>query len=274
MTFHKTRSSAVLVFLAAIPANSLLLCLLVFLLSQGCLYADWKVLDRRDWPVPDGKPAASEFTVTDGATEAEVNLVYFKAADVTLKVIANTDGQIRGLRELIEARGGLAGINGGFFEANLAPVGLLISDDRVVHHLQKAKLLSGIFYVRNGRPWLARTQEFPGIKGIQQAIQCGPFLVDGGGTVAGLDNGRVAARTFIFSCGPSVWGFGICRFVTLEELGDILAKTTMVPGHRVIRALNFDGGSSTAFYAKTAGPTIFSEGRPVVSNYLVVRAKN
>jgi exopolysaccharide biosynthesis protein len=236
--------------------------LLLFLLSPACLHADWKVLDRRDWPVSDGKLTASELRVADGADEAEVNLVYFTAADVTLEVIANTDGQIRGLRELVETRGGLAGINGGYFAENLDPVGLLISNERVVHHLQK------------GRPWLARTREFPGIKGVQQAIQCGPFLVDDGRSVTGLDYGRVAARTFIFSCGPAVWGFGICRSVTLKEMGDVLAQTTIVPDHHIFRALNFDGGSSTTFYVRADGRTIFSEGRPVVSSYLVVKAKN
>jgi hypothetical protein len=150
---------------------------LLFLLSPACLHGDWKVLDRRDWPVSDGKLTASELRVADGADEAEVNLVYFTAADVTLEVIANTDGQIRGLRELVETRGGLAG------------------------------------------------------------------------------------------------GFGICRSVTLEEIGDVLAQTRIVPDHHIVRALNFDGGSSTTFYVRTDGRTIFSEGRPVVSSYLVVKAK-
>jgi exopolysaccharide biosynthesis protein len=178
------------------------------------------------------------------------------------------------LRELIQSRGGLAGVNGGYFAANLDPVGLLISNGRLVHPLQKAKLLSGIFYVKNGRPWLARTHEFPGTKGIQEAVQCGPFLVDGGRTVTGLDHERVAARTFIFSCSPTTWGFGICRSVSLDEMGNILAQTAVVPDHQVIRALNLDGGSSTTFYVKTDDGTLFSEGRPVVSNYLVVKAKN
>jgi exopolysaccharide biosynthesis protein len=248
--------------------------LLLFLLSPVCSRADWEILDRRDWHVSDGNLAASELRVTDGAAEGQVNLVYFAAADVTLEVIANTDGQIQALDKLIESRGGSAGINGGYFEANLDPVGLLISNDHVVHRLQKAKLLSGIFYVKDGRPRLARTREFPGTKGIEQAIQCGPFLVDGGRTVTGLDDVRTAARTFVFSCGPLVWGFGICRSVTLEEMGDILAQTAIVPDHHVIRALNFDGGSSTTFYVRTHGGIIFSEGRPVVSNYLVVKAKH
>jgi uncharacterized protein YigE (DUF2233 family) len=247
--------------------------LLLVLFSPACLYADWKILERRDLPVSDGKLTASVLRVTDGTAEAEVNLVWFTPADVKLEVIANTV-EIRSLRELIETHGGLAGINGGYFEANLNPVGLLISNDRVLHRLQRAKLLSGIFYVKSGRPGLARTQEFPGVKGIEQAIQCGPFLVDAGRVVAGLNNDRVAPRTFVFSCGSSVWGFGVCRSVTLEEMGAILAHTTMVPDHRIIRALNFDGGSSTTFYVTAGGRTIFSQGRSEVSNYLVVKRRN
>jgi exopolysaccharide biosynthesis protein len=247
--------------------------LLLFLFNPLILYADWQVLDRHDWPVSNARLAASELRVTDGAAEAEVNLVYFATPDVTLEVVANTDGEIRGLRGLLEERGGLAGINGGYFQADLEPVGLLISNERLVHRLQKASLLSGIFYVRNGRPWLARTREFPGAKGIQQAIQCGPFLVDEGRTVIGLDDIRVAARTFIFSCGQSEWGFGICRSVTLKGMGDLLRQAAIVPDHHIVRALNFDGGSSTTFYAPSDGRTLFSEGRTVVSNYLIVKAK-
>ncbi len=245
--------------------------LLLFLLLPDCLFADWQMLERSDSPVAGGKLMASELRVTNRDTEAEVNLVTFTVGEVRLEVISNTDGQIRGLRDLIEARGGLAGINGGYFQPDLAPVGLLISNAHVVHGLEKAKLLSGVFYVENGRPSLSRIREFSGTKGVQQAIQCGPFLVDGSRSVAGLDSRRIAARTFIFSCGPSLWGFGICRSVTLEEMGEILASTTLVPGHRIFRALNLDGGSSTTFYARADGHTIFSEERPVVSNYLVVK---
>src|ERR1700760_2221664 len=122
---------------------------LFLLLVPVCCYADWKILDRSDSPVSDGKLVASELRVTNGAVEAEVDLIHFTAAEIRLEVVANTDGQIGGLRELIETRGGLAGINGGYFEANLDPIGLLISNGRVVHKFQKAKILSGIFYVKN-----------------------------------------------------------------------------------------------------------------------------
>jgi exopolysaccharide biosynthesis protein len=212
--------------------------------------------------------------MSNGTSEAEVQVVYFAPAEIQLEVVTNLDGNIQGVRDAVERRGSFGGINGGYFEANLDPIGLLVSNNRVVHPTQKAKLLSGIFFVRNGHPELTRTSEFSGTRGVQQAIQCGPFLVDGGRTVDGLNYLRVAPRTFIFTCGPTVWGFGICRSVTLKEMGDILAHGNVIPDHRIMRALNFDGGSSTALYLKLDGRAIFSEGRSAVSNYLILQRKH
>jgi hypothetical protein len=92
--------------------------------------------------------------------------------------------------------------------------------------------------------------------------------------VGGLDDLRVAPRTFIFTCGPTVWGFGICRSVTLKEMGDMLARANVIPGNHIVRALNFDGGSSTALYLRLDDRSIFSEGRSAVSNYLIVQLKH
>jgi exopolysaccharide biosynthesis protein len=248
--------------------------LLLFLLSPSWLYAEWEVIQRRDSEAPKGAATASELAMKNRTSEAEVQLVYFKPANIKLEVVTNPDGEIQGVRDAVDSHGSFAGINGGYFEPNLVPVGLLISNNRVVQPVRKAKLLSGIFFVRNGRPELTRTPEFPGTKGVQQAIQCGPFLVDGGRAVEGLDDLRVAPRTFIFTCGPTVWGFGICRSVTLKEMAGMLARTNIIPGNRIVRALNFDGGSSTALYLRLPDRSIFSEGRSPVSNYLVVQLKH
>ena len=248
--------------------------LLLFLVSPGWLHAEWKVTQRRDAEISTGKVIASEMTMSNGTSEAEAQLLRFRPADIRFEVVTNLDGKMSGLRDAVGSDENLGGINGGYFEQNLDPIGLLISNGRIVHPTQKAKLLSGIFSVRNGQPELTRKSEFAGTKGVQQAIQCGPFLVDGGRTVEGLNNLRVAPRTFIFNCGSNVWGFGICRSVTLKEMGDILTRADLIPGHRIFRALNFDGGSSTALYLRLDGREIFSEGRPVVSNYLVVKLKH
>ncbi len=250
-----------------------ILVLLVLVLNPLWSFAQWKTVDRQDSPVAGAKLEASVLKVTNGDNEATLSFVSFAASDVVLESVPNLDGQFGGLREIADSNGAVAGVNGGYFAEGLSPIGLLISNDRVIHPLQRAKILTGIFYVKGGRPALVRTREFPGTKGIQQAIQCGPFLVDGGHSVPGLDNERVAARTFVFTCSSSLWGFGICRSVTLQEMGEILGDLSPIPDHRISRALNFDGGSSTTIYVKTGDRPIFSEGRPIVSNYLIAKPK-
>jgi uncharacterized protein YigE (DUF2233 family) len=111
--------------------------------------------------------------------------------------------------DAVDGHGSFAGINGGYFEQNLDPIGLLVSNSRIVHPTQKAKLLSGYFWSGNGQPELTRKTEFAGGKGVQQAIQCGPFLVDGGRTVEGLNNLRVArgrlSSIAVQMCGASAY---------------------------------------------------------------------
>jgi len=244
---------------------------LLFLLVCSSAHAAWEITQRRDFEDPGGKLHASELLLTDGTTDAAAQVVYFSPHEVRFEVIPNLEGKIDGVRNAVDASQGTAGINGGYFEADLHPLGLLISNGRVIHPAQKAKLLSGIFLVKEGRPEIVRSRELVSIKGIQQAIQCGPFLVEGGQPVPGLNAERIAARSFVFSCGPTCWGFGTCRSVTLAAIGEILAKTKLIRDNRIIQALNLDGGSSTALYAKFGDHEIFSEGRTIVSNYLIIR---
>jgi hypothetical protein len=243
----------------------------LFLLTVASVHAEWQTTQRQDFKDSSGKVRASELLVTDGTTDAEVQIVYFSPRDVRFQVVPNLEGKIDGVRGAVDVAGGTAGINGGYFEADLGPLGLLISNGQVVHSAQKAKLLSGIFLVRRGHPEIMRARDLKGSKGIQQAIQCGPYLVEGGQPVPGLNAERVAARTFIFSCGSSCWGFGICHSVTLAAVGEMLARAKLVRDFRIIQALNFDGGSSTTLYAKLENHELFSEGRSTVSNYLIIR---
>jgi uncharacterized protein YigE (DUF2233 family) len=246
--------------------------LLLFLLACSSVHAAWKITQARDLNDPGRKVHASELLLTDGTRDAAAQIVYFSPHEIRFQVIPNLEAKIDGVRSAVDAAEGMAGINGGYFEADLAPLGLLISNGRVIHPLQKAKLLSGIFLVREGRPQIVRSRELVRTEGIQQAIQCGPFLVEGGQPVPGLNTERVAARSFVFFCGPTCWGFGTCRSVTLAAMGEMLAKTKLIRDNRVIRALNLDGGSSTALYAKCGNDEIFSEGRSIVSNYLIIGA--
>jgi exopolysaccharide biosynthesis protein len=232
-------------------------------------YSEWAISERQDFT--SSAFNVSEMRVVDGSGSAKIQLVFCAANKVRIQVVPNVDGRIRGVREAVESVHGVAGINGGYFQADLEPDGLLISDGKIVHPLVHAKLLSGIFFERDEHRELKRVQELIGVKGLRQAIQCGPFLVDSRRPVPGLNQDRVAARTFVFTCASGTWGIGICRSVTLAELSQILIDPKLIPGHPVIRALNFDGGSSTALYVRLQNRELVSEERPIVGNYLVLR---
>ena len=165
---------------------------------------------------------------------------------------------------------GVAGINGGYFQPDGTPVGLLISDGKTIHPFESAKLLSGVFYVRDGKPGLVRSQGFFRIRMATQAIQCGPFLIEDGKGVRGLNNERVAARTFVLMGNNSLWGFGICRSVTLAEMSQILLAPDLLQHATVVTALNLDGGSSTQFWARSGTSSVSSSGFSVVANYLIL----
>jgi exopolysaccharide biosynthesis protein len=233
-------------------------------------YADWTISERRDFS--SNALNVSEVRVADGAASAEVQLVYCSADKVRFQVVPNIDGRISGVREAVDRVRGIAGINGGYFQPDLEPDGLLISEGAIVHPIVHAKLLSGVFLQTHGRPELKRVQELAGAKGLEEAIQCGPFLVDNRRAAPGLNRDRVAARTFVFTCPSGIWGVGICRSVTLAELSRILIDPKLIPGHPIIRALNFDGGSSTALYVPLQNRELISEERQIVGNYLVLRA--
>jgi uncharacterized protein YigE (DUF2233 family) len=141
----------------------------------------------------------------------------------------------------------LAGVNGGYFDPQDAPLGLLISDGKQIAPLRKARLLSGVLVVTKGRVELLRYAEYVARKNVTAALQCGPFLVDGSKAVPGLNDTRSARRTFMLTGGADRAALGLCSSVTLAELGEILATPAIGAELKVQRALNLDGGSSSAF---------------------------
>ena len=144
--------------------------ILLFFLVCASVQAQLQTTERRDFSDSSGKVNAAELVVTDGTTGAEVQIVYFSPHDVRFQVVPNLDGDIEGVRNAVDGATGIAGINGGYFEADLSPLGLLISNGHLIHPIRRANLLSGIFLVKEGRPRIVRTRELSSIKGIEQAI--------------------------------------------------------------------------------------------------------
>ena len=237
---------------------------------------------RGDWAISSsqterGAAAGVEHrrvVVTDSGTgeEATLDVALFSTKLATVRVIDNPTGE-DDLAAVMRRSRGLAGVNGGYFDPQNVPVGLLISDGKLIAPFRKARLLSGVLVVTKARVELLRSAEYSSRKGATAALQCGPFLVDSGQVVPGLNDTRSARRTFVLTGGTDRAAVGFCSSVTLAELGDILATPRITPDLRVQRALNLDGGSSSAFwFAGERGPISISE-QKTVRDFVVVVPK-
>jgi uncharacterized protein YigE (DUF2233 family) len=213
----------------------------------------------------------SKLQVANGETDVELHLVQFNAAAHTLAVLDDPASRYD-LATAAQKRGALAAINGGYFHPDRTPLGLVIRQGVQIHPREKARLLSGLVVVTKGRIALLRAAEFKPGAGVWEALQAGPFLVDAGEPVAGLNAERRAMRTFVFSQGSEQFGFGVCASLTLAETGSVLATRNLVPGGKIRRALNLDGGSSSGLWVAGAKPFYLREGKDV-RNFLAVIAR-
>jgi uncharacterized protein YigE (DUF2233 family) len=248
-------------------------------ISLACLVA---ASARADWTVSSSKTDKSQAAgvehrrvlVADSVSgdDATIDLALFSTKTATLRVIDNPNGE-DDLAAVMRRTRGLAGVNGGYFDPQNAPVGLLISEGKTIAPLRKARLLSGVVVMAKGRLELLRSAEYSSRKGATGALQCGPFLVDGGQPVPGLNDTRPAQRTFVLTAGPDRAALGFCSSVTLAQLGQILATPRLLSDLKVQRALNLDGGSSSAFWFAGEAGIISIREMKTVRDFVVVVPK-
>jgi uncharacterized protein YigE (DUF2233 family) len=168
-------------------------------------------------------------------------------------VIDNAEGAT--LSEAMRRTNCIAGINGGYFDPNFAPLGLRIIDGKVTSRLTRGRLMSGVLASDNPIH-IFRVAEFSLRRKPNAAIECGPFLVDLAKPVRGLEAMRAARRTFAATGSGDRAALGICSDATLADLASILA--TSLGDFKIQRALNLDGGSSSAFWFRRDDGSAFS----------------
>lgn len=255
--------------------RSLSLALLVLLFWTAAARAEWRVVSAE----PQGTGAGGVIHLLTVAEESEsgaratLHLAVFNTKTATLRVIDDEGEAHARLAETMTREKCVAGVNGGYFDPEYKPVGLLVSDGRVVMQKQKARLLSGVVSVVNGRVQIQRAAEFSAKANATNARQCGPFLVERGAAVPGLNDTRAARRTFVVSNGAERAAIGYSTHVTLAQLGRILATPGVAGDLKIQRALNMDGGSSSGFWFSGAnGPFTIRE-QKTVRDYLAVVPK-
>lgn len=142
----------------------------------------------------------------------------------------------------------LAAINGGYFDEDQKPLGLLVSAGRELVPLRATTW--PVFLMRQGLPAIVSREEATELRDIDEAVQCGPRLVvDGRPTklkesapsrrsAVGLDaEGRVL---LVASSG----GLALARFA------ELLAAPRADGGFGCRTAMNLDGGPSSQFWCR------------------------
>ena len=227
-------------------------------------HAEWTIRSSDSEPGREG--IAHRHVVLENASANEsavVDLAIFSARSCTLRVIDNPTGET--LSVTMPREKCAAGVNGGYFSPEFAPIGLLISGGRMIAPLQRARLITGVLSASARGVQILRVREFSRREKITAAVQCGPFLVDHYELVRGLDDSTAARRTFAATVTNDRALLGICSEISLAELAAILATTRLADDLKIQRALNLDGGSSSAFWFARANGSAFSirEQKPV-----------
>src|SRR6266566_5505004 len=236
-----------------------------FLALAATAQADWTILSSASEPGRDG--LVHRHVVLENAVGSEritVDFAIFPTKSCTLRILQNEGGAV-GLGEMMRHEKCLAGVNGGYFNENFAPLGLRIANGQMIAPLQRARLITGVLVASSRGVQIVRSREFSRRAGVTAAVQCGPFLIDRGQSIGGLNDSHLARRTFAATTTGNRALVGVCSNVSLAELSRMLATTLFAEDLRIERALNLDGGSSTGFWFARENSSAFSisEQKPV-----------
>ncbi len=228
-------------------------------------HADWAIASANSEP---GRAGVfhRHIILEDAAASRRItgDLAIFSAKSCTLRVFPN-EGGADSLGEMMKHEKCLAGVNGGYFNEEFAPIGLRIVNGQTIAPLQRARLITGVLVASSRGVQIVRSREFSPHSRVAAAIQCGPFLVGRGERIRGLNDSNVARRTFAATTSTNRGLLGVCSAVSLAELSKILATTLLAEDLRIERALNLDGGSSSGFWFAREDGSAFSipEQKPV-----------
>jgi exopolysaccharide biosynthesis protein len=249
------------------------LALLPLLALAAPATAEWKVLSAESESDSGGiEHRHVEVQDTDASHRVSVDLAVFSTKSTALRLIDNPDGQ--SLRAMMKREKCLCGVNGGYFDTEFKPIGLRVDDGRTFSPLRRARLITGLLIESNGHIDVIRVSEFSPTKKMVTAVQAGPFLVEGSKPIRGLNDSQQARRTFAAIAVNDRGLLGVCSNVSLAELANILATVPVTGNSKIRRAMNLDGGSSSAFWFARENGSVFSiPGQKPVRDFVSVVPK-
>ena len=218
---------------------------------------EWKILSAESEPGR-GEIEHRHVVVEDASAgqRVAVDVAVFSTKSIALRVIDNPDGQ--SLAAAMKREKCLCGVNGGYFDTEFRPIGLRSANGQTFSPLRRARLITGILLQSDRGIDVVRVGEFSRTKKLIAAIQTGPFLVEGSKRIRGLNDSQLARRTFAGIATNDRALLGVCSDVSLGQLANILATAPIAADSKIRRAMNLDGGSSTAFWFARENGNAFS----------------
>jgi uncharacterized protein YigE (DUF2233 family) len=235
--------------------------------------AEWKILSTESEPGLAGiEHRHVVLEDTAAGQRVTVDVAVFSAKSTALRVIDNPDGQ--SLAAVMKREKYACGVNGGYFDTEFKPIGLRVAESTTFSPLRRARLITGILLQSDRGIDVIRVSEFSRTKKTVAAIQSGPFLVEGNKRIRGLNDAQLARRTFAGIAANDRALLGFSSDVSLAELANILATAPILPDSKIRRAMNLDGGSSSAFWFAGEDGSAFSiAGRKPVRDFVGVAPK-
>lgn len=208
---------------------------------------------------PDSTGLATLDQLTALPLENKIEAHFFRGQDSALCIVDEGDGKpaYGSLAAAMQGNACTAGVNGGYFGADSArtPLGLVRHGGKSSSPLSSQGFtVSGILYDTGEGIFLERSKA-PShrVEQMQEAVQGGPFLVENGAPVSGLNNTKKANRTFVATDGKGNWCIAVTEPMTLHELATLLCTPGALGNFHVQTALNLDGGTSSAFWDSANG---------------------
>lgn len=164
------------------------------------------------------------------------------------------------IKEVQEANDAVLTLNGSYFDQDFKPMGMLVSNGKILNDYKKSSLLNGILAIDNlGRPIIMDAKKIDPLK-FPFAIQSGPILVNNRDEIGiNKESGKSAGRT-VAAIGSGSDGRPLIIFIlikqsllnsdntiTLYQLAHMLKESPSLQKFNLSSAINLDGGTSTGF---------------------------
>jgi hypothetical protein len=199
--------------------------------------------------------------------------VTFDRRNYFLKVIDQKEGpgtEFTGAE--FAGQGSLAAINGGFFNPDGSPLGLVITDGQSRGAFNSHSFL-GTGIIDGENTTLSHRKSY---QESSELLQSGPRLVWDQERLTGLSKSKERPRSFVIWDGNDHFGIGYADRATLQGLANNL-QVQPFEGFHIKYAINLDGGTSCDLWVSNqisgGGFTKNSLFRKKARNYLALRKR-